>query len=83
MAQVEQGDLDRIIFGTGGWRAIIGENFTRENVVRISAGVCELAAREKRGDKPVVIGYDRRFLSDNAARWWPRFSAPTGFMCFS
>lgn len=79
MAQVEQGDLDRIIFGTGGWRAIIGENFTRENVVRISAGVCELAAREKRGDKPVVIGYDRRFLSDNAARWVAEVFCAHGF----
>ena len=59
MEQVEQADLDRITFGTGGWRAIIGENFTRENVVRIATGVCELAARENRADKPVVIGYDR------------------------
>ncbi|HOA85239.1 MAG TPA: phosphoglucomutase/phosphomannomutase family protein [Bacillota bacterium] len=79
MAQHEQDDLDLITFGTGGWRAIIGEIFTRENVVRVAAGVCELAAREKRTGKPVVIGYDRRFLSDSAARWIAEVFCAQGF----
>lgn len=58
-----------IKFGTGGWRAIIGENYTRENVIRVAAGICELARLEGKTDKPIVIGYDRRFLSDSSARW--------------
>ena len=28
-----------IRFGTGGWRAVIGEDFTRENVRRVAAGI--------------------------------------------
>ncbi len=62
-------DPHEIKFGTGGWRAIIGENFTRENVIRVAEGICRLAKLENTAGKPIVIGYDRRFLSDAAAKW--------------
>ncbi len=58
-----------IKFGTGGWRAVIGEDFIQENIRRVAAGVLELAKQENNLDKPVIVGYDRRFLSENAARW--------------
>ena len=58
-----------IRFGTGGWRAVIGEDFTQENVRRVAAGILALMREEGRTDRPVVIGYDRRFLSEPAARW--------------
>ena len=58
-----------IKFGTGGWRAVIGDDFTSENVRRVAAGVLKLMQTQKKTDKPVVIGYDRRFLSENAAKW--------------
>ncbi len=58
-----------IQFGTGGWRAIIGEDFTKENVQKVAAGVLLMMKEENKTDKPVIIGYDRRFLSENAARW--------------
>ncbi len=58
-----------VSFGTGGWRGIIGENFSRENVIRVAQGIVELARLDECTDKPIVIGYDRRFLSDTAARW--------------
>ena len=58
-----------IRFGTGGWRAVIGDDFTKENVYRVSQGIYEYMKRENQTDKPVVIGYDRRFLSESAARW--------------
>lgn len=58
-----------IKFGTGGWRAVIGEDFIQENIRRVAAGVLELARRENNTDKPIIVGYDRRFLSENAARW--------------
>ena len=58
-----------IKFGTGGWRAIIGEDFTCENVRRVANGIVRLMHAQHKTDKPVVIGYDRRFLSDKAARW--------------
>ncbi len=58
-----------IKFGTGGWRAVIGEDFIQENVRRVAAGVLALMKEEGKTDKPVIIGFDRRFLSENAARW--------------
>ena len=58
-----------IRFGTGGWRAVIGEDFTCDNVRRVAWGVLQLIRAENKTDKPVIIGYDRRFLSLEAARW--------------
>ena len=53
-----------IKFGTGGWRAIIGDDFTRENVQLVANGILEYAKETNKTDKPIIIGYDRRFLSD-------------------
>ena len=58
-----------IRFGTGGWRAVIGVDFIRENIRRVAAGILSLAKEQNKADKPIVIGYDRRFLSDSAAKW--------------
>ena len=58
-----------IKFGTGGWRAVIGEDFVQENVRKVAAGILCLMREEKKMDKPVIIGFDRRFLSEYAARW--------------
>lgn len=61
--------MNKIIFGTGGWRAVIGEDFICENVRRVAAGILELMKKENKTDKPVIIGFDRRFLSETAAKW--------------
>lgn len=58
-----------IKFGTGGWRAVIGEDFTQQNIQLVAAGILKLMEAENKKDKPVIIGYDRRFLSESAARW--------------
>ena len=59
----------KIKFGTGGWRALIGEDFTKENICRVAQGIVNLMKSEGKTDKPVIIGYDRRFMSENASRW--------------
>ena len=62
-----QEEQNLVTFGTGGWRAIIGEGFTMHNVRRLSQALANEITRrgdEKRG---VLIGYDRRFLSRQAA----------------
>ncbi len=61
--------MNKISFGTGGWRAIIGEDFVCENVRRVAKGISLLMQEENKIEKPVIIGYDRRFLSENAAKW--------------
>ena len=58
-----------IKFGTGGWRAVIGDDFTRENVQLVASGILKYAKELKKTDKPIIIGFDRRFLSETAAKW--------------
>ncbi len=61
--------MNMIQFGTGGWRAKIGEDFYIGNIRRIAAALAYVILEDHKEDKPVVIGYDRRFLSLEAARW--------------
>ena len=58
-----------IQFGTGGWRAIIADGFTKENIRLVAAGLCGLMKDEGLEDCPVCVGYDRRFLSKEACHW--------------
>jgi len=67
-----------IQFGTGGWRAIIGRDFIEKNICLVTEGICALMQREGKTDKPVVIGYDHRFLSDVAATWMAEVFAAHG-----
>ena len=56
-----------IQFGTGGWRAVIGEGFTLHNVRRLSQALAGRLLRTGEEERGVLIGYDRRFLSNSAA----------------
>ena len=58
---------ERVAFGTGGWRAVIGEGFTMHNVRRLSQALANEITRQHKEKRGVIIGYDRRFLSDRAA----------------
>ena len=64
-ARVEE--ESEIRFGTGGWRAIIGEGFTMRNVRRLSQALANRLTRQGVEQQGVLIGYDRRFLADRAA----------------
>lgn len=58
-----------IYFGTGGWRAIIGDEFTRANIQLLAKAMCRKMKEEKVADAGMVIGYDRRFLSKESVKW--------------
>lgn len=53
-----------IEFGTGGWREVIGVNFTKVNIQKIVTAVSLLYPEE-----PILVSYDHRFLSKEAASW--------------
>ena len=55
-----------IKFGTDGWRAVIAEDFTFENLGRVAQATADAwTANPAPGTKrKVIVGYDRRFLSD-------------------
>jgi len=67
-----------IQFGTGGWRAIIGDGFTRLNIQRVAAALGRRIQREPDSEKEICIGYDRRFLSREAAIWFSEAIAAEG-----
>jgi alpha-D-glucose phosphate-specific phosphoglucomutase len=52
-----------IKFGTDGWRGIIGENFTFNNLKVLSQAVADYLGRKK----TVAVGFDTRFMSDKFA----------------
>jgi len=53
-----------IVFGTDGWRARIGEDYTYDNVRRCAQGVAEWVVAQGTQANGVVVGYDRRFSSE-------------------
>ena len=67
-----------ITFGTGGWRAIIGDDFTKANLQRVAHAVARRMIREKVDKEGFVIGYDRRFLSRESAIWFSEVIAGEG-----
>ena len=65
-------------FGTGGWRDIIGDGFTKKNIQLLAAAMCVKMKREGLADKGIVMGYDRRFLSKETMRWCGQVFAAAG-----
>ncbi len=62
--------LAPIRFGTDGWRAVIAQDFTFANVERVAQAYASYLTEQTTtlGANLVVVGYDRRFLSDKFAR---------------
>jgi phosphomannomutase len=57
-----------IKFGTDGWRGIIADDFTFENVRRVAGAIASYVSKNEDPKHGVIIGYDTRFASDRAAR---------------
>ena len=60
-----------IRFGTDGWRAVISEDFTFENVRHVAQAIADHVLEDQADQKaplrPLVVGFDTRFLSDRYA----------------
>jgi phosphomannomutase len=56
-------------FGTDGWRAVISDEFTFENVRLVAQAIADMFRAEQNGSEMTfVVGYDTRFLSDRYAK---------------
>jgi alpha-D-glucose phosphate-specific phosphoglucomutase len=60
--------MTRITFGTSGWRSIVGEDFTFENVKLMTQAIADHLKAEGLADRGVIVGYDTRFMGDRFAR---------------
>lgn len=74
-----------IHFGTDGWRAVISDSFTFDNLRIVAQAIADAVASEHwdrsitTDQKKIVIGYDTRFLSDRFAGEVARVLAANGF----
>lgn len=73
---------EKIIFGTDGWRGRIAEDYTFDNLRRCAQGFADyLNGKGWRGEW-VVIGYDKRFHSENFAAAAAEVMAGNGFRVY-
>jgi len=78
-----------IHFGTDGWRAVISDSFTFDNLRIVAQAIADAVASDhwdksgnggpKPDPKKIVVGYDTRFLSDRFAAEVARVLAANGF----
>ena len=60
--------MDKIKFGTDGWRGVIADDFTFTNVRRVAAAIAQYVREESEPAHGLIVGYDTRFLSAEFAR---------------
>src|SRR5216683_654290 len=57
-----------IKFGTDGWRAVIADDFTFDNVRRVAGAIASYVLKHEDAARGLIIGYDTRFGSPRFAR---------------
>jgi phosphomannomutase len=60
--------MDDIKFGTDGWRGIIADDYTFENVRRVAGAIAAYVLKKEEPKKGIIIGYDTRFGSRRFAQ---------------
>ncbi len=74
--------MEKIKFGTDGWRGVIADDFTFANVRRVAAAVAEYVRKESAPASGLIVGYDTRFLSAECARLAADVVAAAGIPVF-
>jgi phosphomannomutase len=60
--------LKAIKFGTDGWRGVIADDFTFDNVRRVAGAIASYVSKHEDHRRGVIVGYDTRFASKRAAQ---------------
>ena len=60
--------MNEIKFGTDGWRGVIADDYTFENVRRVAGAIAAYVLKKEDPKKGIVIGYDTRFGSRRFAQ---------------
>ncbi len=71
-----------IKFGTDGWRGIIADDFTYENVRRAAAAIAAYVLKNEDAKRGILIGYDTRFGSRRFAEVAAETVAAAGIPVF-
>ena len=70
--------MTQIKFGTDGWRGVIADDYTFENVRRVASAIAAYVLKYEDARQGVAIGYDTRFGSPRFARLVAEVIANTG-----
>lgn len=74
--------MTKIKFGTSGWRAILADEFTFENVRIVTQAICDHIREKGETGKGVVVGYDTRFMGRRFALEAAEILAANGIKAF-
>ena len=74
--------MTKIKFGTSGWRGILADEFTFENVRIVTQAICDHIREKGESEKGVVIGYDTRFMGRKFALAAAEILAANGIKAF-
>ena len=74
--------MTQITFGTSGWRGILCEDFTFENVKVVVQAIADTIKASGEGDKGVVIGCDTRFMGQRFVEASARVLAGAGIKAY-
>jgi phosphomannomutase len=70
--------MNSIAFGTDGWRGIIADDFTYENVRKVAYAIARYVVRAEQPGSGILVGYDNRFSSERFAKAAAETIATTG-----
>lgn len=73
---------NKIKFGTDGWRGEIADDYTFDNLRRAAQGFASYLLENNRNGQWVVVGYDKRFHSENFAAAAAEVLAANGLNVF-
>jgi phosphoglucomutase len=74
--------VEKIKFGTSGWRGVIADDFTVSRVRVVTQSIADHLIAQGLKDKGVVVGYDTRFLSERFAAEAVRVLAANGIRSY-
>lgn len=74
--------MERIVFGTSGWRGVLGENFTFPNVRKVIGAIAQHVIDAGEREKGLVVGYDSRFMGQRFAQEAARVLAGAGIKTY-
>ena len=72
----------QIKFGTDGWRGIIADDFTFENVRRCAQGMAQYLIATGQTTRGLVVGHDTRFQAEQFAQAFAEVIAAHGIKVY-
>ena len=74
--------MSKIKFGTDGWRAIVGEDFTEGNVKLVANAIAKYVLETYGTEKEIIIGYDPRNMADVYSKLTAEIISGYGFKVY-